>query len=104
MLFKIVLLAAAAAAAMYAYSHGMRVPGRARAPHVGVRNDVDDTRLVVAAQNVETWRRVNDTYEGAPTGLNNVTLVRATAISYCVQDARFHLAGPGGIVVAGPCP
>ena len=71
---------------------------------IHVRNDVDDTRLAVAATNVETWHRVNETYADAPTGLNNVTLARGDDDHYCVQDARWHLAGPGGAIAPGPCP
>jgi hypothetical protein len=61
-------------------------------------------RLEAAATNVETWHRFNDTYAGAPTGLENVTLVRADALTYCLRDDELHLAGPGGTVAPGPCP
>ena len=92
----------AVAGGLFAYTHG--VGGRSSTPSVQVRNDVDDTRLAVAATNVETWHRVNETYADAPTGLNNVTLARGDDDRYCVQDARWHLAGPGGAIAPGPCP
>jgi len=32
-----------------------------------------------------------------------VTLVRADASTYCIQNAGAHLAGPGGTAATGPC-
>jgi hypothetical protein len=66
-------------------------------------SEVAHGRLEVAALNVETWQRVNDTFVGAPTGLANVVLARADADTYCLQDNGLHLDGPGGTIAIGPC-
>jgi hypothetical protein len=66
--------------------------------------EVTHGRLEAAATNVETWGRINDTYAGAPTGLDGVVLARADATGYCLQDDELHLDGPGGTVAPGPCP
>jgi hypothetical protein len=99
---RTLFLVVAVAGGLFVYTHG--VPHRSTTSPVHVRNDVDDTRLTVAATNVETWHRVNETYADAPTGLNNVTLARGDADRYCVEDSRWHLAGPGGAIAPGPCP
>lgn len=46
----------------------------------------------------------NQTYVGAtlPPG-SGVTLVRADATSYCLQDGDEHEIGPGGTPQPGPC-
>jgi hypothetical protein len=98
---RIVFLLIAVALGTVAYTHATR--HRSAASATQVRNDVADTRLWVAARNVETWHRVNDTFADAPTGLNNVTLARGDENHYCVQDSRWHLFGPGGSVAPGPC-
>jgi hypothetical protein len=102
MVGRIVFLVLAAALGAVVYSHASRGNSTASTPQV--RNDVADTRLWVAARNVETWHRVNDTYADAPTGLNNVTLASGDERHYCVQDSRWHLFGPGGAMASGPCP
>jgi hypothetical protein len=105
MVVRLVFVVAVAFGGLYVYSHGLPTTRRAQdRVQVQVRNDIDDTRLTVAAVNVETWHKVNETYTDAPTGLNNVALARATDDTYCVQDTRFHLAGPGGAIQPGPCP
>jgi hypothetical protein len=101
MIGRIVVLALAVAVGAFVYGHATR--GRATASPQ-VRNDVADTRLWVAAKNVETWHRVNDTYADAPTGLSNVTLASGDETRYCVEDSRWHLFGPGGAIAPGPCP
>jgi hypothetical protein len=83
------------------YVHATR--DRSTTSPTQVRNDVADTRLWVAARNVETWHRVNDTFADAPTGLNNVRLASGDENHYCVQDSRWHLLGPGGSIAPGPC-
>jgi Flp pilus assembly protein CpaB len=101
MLGRIVLLVLAVAVAVVAYGRATRDQSTASATQV--RNDVADTRLWVAARNVETWHRINDTFADAPTGLNNVTLASGDERHYCVQDSRWHLFGPGGSIAPGPC-
>jgi hypothetical protein len=92
------------AVALGAFTYGQATRGRSTTSPTQVRNDVADTRLWVAARNVETWHRVNDTYGDAPTGLSNVTLASGDERHYCVQDSRWHLWGPGGAIAPGPCP
>lgn len=67
---------------------------------------VDDARFGVAIANLELRHRIEGTYAGAtmPPGL---TLVRATALGYCVQLAdggpSAHVEQPGAGPAAGPC-
>jgi hypothetical protein len=70
-------------------------------PNVGA--DVARAELTAAAANVTTYYTAHGTYAGAATGLPTVTLARADAAGYCVQDATSHLDGPGGTVVPGAC-
>jgi hypothetical protein len=99
---RIVFLLLAVGIGVFAYGHATRGSSAPATPQV--RNDVSDTRLWVAAKNVETWHRVNDTYADAPTGLSNVTLRSGDENRYCVQDSGWHLSGPGGAIAPGPCP
>jgi len=70
-------------------------------PNVGA--DVARAELTVAAANVTAFYSSHGTYAGAATGLATVTLARADATAFCVQDATSHLDGPGGAVVPGAC-
>ncbi len=56
-----------------------------------------------AQTELEAHHALNGTYAGASLGGFGVTLVRADASSYCIQDASSHLDGPGGTAAAGPC-
>jgi hypothetical protein len=93
-----------AAVALGAFVYGRATHDSSTASATQVRNDVADTRLWVAAKNVETWHRVNDTYADAPTGLSNVRLGSGAEDHYCVEDSHWHLFGPGGAIAPGPCP
>ena len=61
-----------------------------------------------AATELEAFRSENATYAGAtiPPAFG-VSLVRADAVSYCLQagigSSVQHFAGPGGAPAAGPC-
>ena len=65
------------------------------------------TANAVAFQQAETQleqqQAFSGTYAGTSLGGFGVTLVRADASSYCIQNATAHLAGPGGAVATGPC-
>ena len=56
-----------------------------------------------AQAQLEQQHAFNGTYAGTSLGGFGVTLVRADASSYCIQNATAHLAGPGGAVATGPC-
>jgi len=56
-----------------------------------------------AQAQLEQQHAFNGTYAGTSLGDFGVTLVRADASSYCIQNATAHLAGPGGAVATGPC-
>ena len=56
-----------------------------------------------AQAQLEQQHALNGTYAGTSLAGFGVTLVRADASTYCVQDADAHLAGPGGTAAAGPC-
>jgi hypothetical protein len=56
-----------------------------------------------AQAQLEQQHAVSGTYTGTSLGGFGVTLVRADASSYCIQNAAAHLAGPGGAVATGPC-
>jgi hypothetical protein len=99
---RIGVLLVAVALGLFVYGPARR--GRSTASPPQVRNEFSDTRLWVAARNVETWHRVNDTYADAPTGLSNVTLARGDEHHYCVEDSHWHLMGPSGAIAPGPCP
>ena len=57
---------------------------------------------------MESWFAANATYAGAVVPASyGVTVVRADAVSYCLQGgapgAPQHLRGPGGALEPGPC-
>jgi hypothetical protein len=56
-----------------------------------------------AETQLETQHSLNGTYEGTSLAGFGVTLARADANTYCIQNATAHLAGPGGTAAAGPC-
>ncbi len=56
-----------------------------------------------AEAQLEAQHALNGTYAGTSLAGFGVTLVRADASTYCVQNATAHLAGPGGTAAAGPC-
>jgi hypothetical protein len=56
-----------------------------------------------AQTELEARHALDGTYAGDSLGGFGVTLARADASSYCIQDATSHLDGPGGAVAAGPC-
>jgi hypothetical protein len=56
-----------------------------------------------AETELESQHALNGTYAGTALGGFGVTLVRADATSYCIQDSASHLDGPGGAPAAGPC-
>jgi hypothetical protein len=72
------------------------------APDAGA--DVARAELTAAGLNLTTWYQRRGTYAGGRTGLPSVTVARADATSWCVENSTDHLAGPGGTVAAGPCP
>jgi hypothetical protein len=53
---------------------------------------------------MQAWYAQNGTYAGAtlPPG-SGVVLVRADAVSYCLQAGTDHEVGPGGRVLPGGC-
>ena len=56
-----------------------------------------------AEAQLEQFRSLNGTYAGASLAGFGVTLARADAVSYCIQTAIAHVAGPGGVAAAGSC-
>ena len=56
-----------------------------------------------AQAQLEQQHALNGTYAGTSLAGFGVTLVRADANTYCIQNAGAHLAGPGGTAAAGPC-
>jgi hypothetical protein len=56
-----------------------------------------------AEAQLESQHALNGTYAGTSLAGFGVTLARADANSYCIQNAAAHLAGPGGIAASGPC-
>lgn len=56
-----------------------------------------------AQAELEAFHALHGTYAGASLGGFGVTLVRADASTYCVQDATSYLAGPGGTAARGRC-
>jgi uncharacterized membrane protein SpoIIM required for sporulation len=56
-----------------------------------------------AQAQLEQQHALNGTYAGTSLAGFGVTLVRADANTYCIQNAGAHFAGPGGIAAAGPC-
>jgi hypothetical protein len=56
-----------------------------------------------AQAQLEQQHALNGTYAGTSLAGFGVTLVRADASAYCIQNATGHLAGPGGAAATGPC-
>jgi hypothetical protein len=56
-----------------------------------------------AQAQLEQQHALNGTYAGTSLAGFGVTLARADASTYCIQNAGAHLAGPGGAAAAGPC-
>ena len=56
-----------------------------------------------AETQLEQQHALNGTYAGTSLAGFGVTLVRADATTYCIQNATGHLTGPGGAAAAGPC-
>jgi type II secretory pathway pseudopilin PulG len=56
-----------------------------------------------AQAQLEQQHALNGTYAGTSLAGFGVTLVRADANTYCIQNATGHLAGPGGAAATGPC-
>jgi hypothetical protein len=56
-----------------------------------------------AQAQLEQQHALNGTYAGTSLAGFGVTLVRADASTYCIQNATAHLAGPGGAAATGPC-
>ena len=56
-----------------------------------------------AQAQLEQQHALNGTYAGTSLAGFGVTLVRADANTYCIQNAGAHLAGPGGTAATGPC-
>jgi Tfp pilus assembly protein PilE len=69
---------------------------------------VSSLNFMAAATQLEAYHAENATYAGATLPPSfGVTLMRADAASYCLQNgagsAAQHFAGPGGAAAAGPC-
>jgi len=56
-----------------------------------------------AQAQLEQQHALNGTYAGTSLAGFGVTLVRADASMYCIQNATAHLAGPGGTAATGAC-
>jgi len=56
-----------------------------------------------ARAELEQQHALNGTYAGTLLAGFGVTLVRADASTYCIQNAGAHLAGPGGTAATGAC-
>jgi hypothetical protein len=56
-----------------------------------------------AQAQLEQFHALSGTYAGASLAGFGVTLARADAGSYCIQNATAHVAGPGGAAATGPC-
>jgi len=56
-----------------------------------------------AETELEAQHALSGTYAGTSLGGFGVSLVRADASSYCIQDSASHLDGPGGTVAPGHC-
>jgi len=56
-----------------------------------------------AQAQLEQQHALNGTYAGTSLAGFGVTLVRADASTYCIQNATAHLAGPGGTAATGAC-
>ena len=74
------------------------------------KQEIDQAQVAangVAFQQAETQleaqHSVNGTYAGTSLAGFGVTLARADASTYCIQNATSHVAGPGGTAASGPC-
>ena len=56
-----------------------------------------------AQTELEAHHALDGTYAGAALAGFGVTVARADASSYCIQDASSHLDGSGGTAAPGPC-
>ena len=56
-----------------------------------------------AEAELESQHALSGTYAGTSLAGFGVTLARADASTYCIQNATVHLAGPGGTPASGPC-
>jgi hypothetical protein len=74
---------------------------------VQVRSAAAGLTFVQALTQLEQFHASSGTYAGAPLAGLGVKLVRANTRSYCVQATvggkPYHVAGPGGSSLAGPC-
>ena len=61
------------------------------------------SRKQQAQAQLESQHALNGTYAGTSLAGFGVTLARADASTYCIQNATAHLAGPGGTAATGPC-
>ena len=80
---------------------------KTREPH---KQEVDQAQLTAngvafqqAGAQLESQHALNGTYAGTSLAGFGVTLARADASTYCIQNATAHLAGPGGTAAAGHC-
>lgn len=69
---------------------------------------VSAMNFTAAATQLEAYHAENATYAGATVPPSfGVTLMRADAVSYCLQTgvdtSAQHFTGPGGVAAAGPC-
>jgi Tfp pilus assembly protein PilE len=56
-----------------------------------------------AEAQLEQTHSLSGTYVRTSLAGFGVTLVRADASTYCIQNATAHLSGPGGAPASGPC-
>ena len=57
-----------------------------------------------ALPELQAWFVDHGTYGGLTLPpVDNVVVVRADAVSYCLQSGGQHLAGPNGVPAPGPC-
>jgi hypothetical protein len=88
--------------------HNAPTAGSAGGAEAQATAAVASQNLAAAAAELEGYHAEHATYVGAivPPAFG-VRLVRAGAVSYCLQPALGrsvrHLAGPGGTPAAGPC-
>jgi hypothetical protein len=72
-----------------------------------VREAAAGLTFVQAVTQLEQFHATSGTYVGAPLAGLKVKLVRANAGSYCMQATvsgnAYHVAGPGGTALSGPC-
>jgi hypothetical protein len=72
-----------------------------------VREAAAGLTFVQAVTQLEQFHATSGTYAGAPLAGLKVKLVQADARSYCMQATvsgkAYHVAGPGGTALSGPC-